>query len=195
MIVNIPFGSSISPMMDAFAVLDLLPACCAGSRKRRRSAGPLAAGREAVDNAEPGEDAEPLAAGTDARDVLALIDGRHIPAKAAALRGRRHSIRKGKSKRSLTAAHKQLQAKMTRFNASGSAVTSDALMSVGTALGQASDQTHAVRGSSAWRRWTPEAIQKAAFAKGSLILDSRIICVYTYIIEVHYSYLRSTANC
>ena len=46
----------------------------------------MAAGREAVDNAEPGEDAEPLAAGTDARDVLALIDGRHIPAKAAALR-------------------------------------------------------------------------------------------------------------
>ena len=158
--------------MDASAILDLLPPAGA-SRKRRRLAEPLAAGREAVDNAEPGEDAEPLAAGMNARDVLALIDGRHRPAK----RGQRGPTRGNtnwkvvKRRWSLRAAVKQLQAKATRFNASGSAVTSDALMSVGTALGQASDQTRAVRGSSAWRRWTPEAIQKAAFAKGSLVLE------------------------
>ena len=57
--------------------------------------------------------------------------------------------------------HKQVRAKMVRFNMSGRAVTVDALMNLDAKVTK-------VPGKARWKKWLPEAIQKAAFSQGSL---------------------------
>ena len=57
--------------------------------------------------------------------------------------------------------HKQARAKMVRFNMSGRAVTVDDLMNLDAKVTK-------VPGRSRWKKWLPEAIQKAAFSQGSL---------------------------
>ena len=138
--------------MDAQAILQTLHPAGA-PRKSRRLAEPSAAGHEPSDGPAPDQGAEPVGAGSDARYMLALVDSRRR--KQPKTRGcQRTKVNKQVGERHfrLRGATKQLLAKAARFNASGFAVTSDALMCVGAALGQgrqALGPTRAVRGSSA----------------------------------------------
>ena len=63
-----------------------------------------------------------------------------------------------------------LRVKAKRFNASGRAVRQDQLMPVGTGKQMnVNKKTKRKKwGSSAWRKWTPEAVQRAAFDKGAV---------------------------
>ena len=63
-----------------------------------------------------------------------------------------------------------LQVKAKRFNASGRAVRQDQLMPVGTGKQMNVNKKTKRKqwGSSAWRKWTPEAVQRAAFDKGAV---------------------------
>ena len=126
--------------MDALAALALLDPPQGGEVDPSGLAQPLAS------------DGEPPPLLGDAAAVLGLLHvGRQV---------RRIRPSKVNSKRR-TAARKQLRAKINKFNSSGRAVTADDLMSEGR------HRIH-VRGSSGWRKWLPEAIQRAAFQRGSL---------------------------
>ena len=62
-----------------------------------------------------------------------------------------------------------LRVKAKRFNASGRAVRQDQLMPVGTGTQMnVNKKTKEKWGGSAWRKWTPESIQRAAFDKGTV---------------------------
>jgi hypothetical protein len=61
---------------------------------------------------------------------------------------------------------KNTASKMNRFNCSGKAVTADDLMH------PPGVKAPKIRGTSAWREWTPEAIQKAAFMRTTM----RAVC-------------------
>ena len=135
--------------MDAEAVLALLgdgDAAAAGERRPRR-------GRP------------PRPPASDAMRILALIGEaprRRTPGARSHMAANR--FRGNWLERRVV---KRAQAQALKFHRSGRAVTRDDLMLeparvLSTALGQRKSQ---VRGRGAWKRWTPEAIQRAVFSQ------------------------------
>ena len=147
--------------MDARALLDLLP-----DEEDVGSVGEPASGQER--GLGPGLDV-PVCG--DASELLALLvdseaeqrqngNGRrrpwnHYPRFQLYAAKQRQQIR-DRSKQT----QKQLQVQMFRHNQSGRAKTRDELMS--------REKKAKVKGSSGWRKWLPEAIQRTEFAKGSV---------------------------
>ena len=98
------------------------------------------------------DEAEPPAA--NARDILAMC-------RPALDRQPKWILRRTKRESSKIKKRKRLAAQTHKFNASGKAVTQDDLMRVDC-------DVVAVGGSGRWKKWLPEAIQKAAFSRATL---------------------------
>ena len=106
----------------------------------------------------------------DAQAVLDLLDSQ--PNKRRRLQ---HTLNKQKSRRgaSYTEADKVTEVRARRFNNSGMAVTADQLIPLAESSADGRRKGHyskvvKVTGSGQWKRWLPEAMQKAAFSKGTL---------------------------
>jgi len=114
------------------------------------------------DESGPSAAGEPEALGAP-EDILALLHDDIYRNSRRRMQKRRvkHNgrlFRKDKKERHVA---KQLVAKARRFNASGRAVRQDALITLEGSVPK-------IKGSTQWKKWLPEAIQKAAFSKGPL---------------------------
>ena len=144
--------------MDCNALMALIaddePA--GGARKRKRSSTSQATGYAQRNRSSTRHGT--ASAPSDAMSIDALM--RLLPSSG------RKEIKKrklnGARDRTIGAAQQQI-VHVQRFNKSGRATRHDALMQ--TMQAGVDDK---VKGTSAWRRWTPEAIQRAAFSKCSV---------------------------
>ena len=178
--------------MDAFALLSLLPPDeapqplargrkrllampAAGSvdaerRPQARASGAADAGRrpQARASGSAGAGERPQARLINAQALLDLLPGSGNSSrtkKQTAEIHRRRFVRiktEHKARRNNTAAAKQQRSKQLRFNTSGKAITADDVMY------PAGVQAPKIRGTNSWKEWTPEAIQRGAFMKGTL---------------------------
>ena len=99
----------------------------------------------------------------NAMEILALVANPNQGPQAKATRRRRLAINKkiGRKNELETSSSKIITAKALRFNTSGLAVTMDKLIvPEGGGIGK-------VSGSSGWRCWLPEAVQRAGFSPGT----------------------------
>ena len=176
----------VSCAMDCFALLALIaddePA--GGARKRKRSSTSRATGfaqrnrsstsqatgfaqrnRARSSTSQPTGFAQRNRASTRHGTVSAPSDSMSIAdlLRLVPSRGRQPLKKRkltGARDRTTGAAQQQI-VQVQRFNKPGRATRHDALMQTGGNVCK-------VRGESTWRRWTPEAIQRAGFSRGSV---------------------------
>ena len=126
--------------MDCDALLDLVPKA-KGRTRRRPSARLLGTATDSAD--------------MNADDILALV-----PPAAKKRKMWCKQIRSNGKRDQMTGAAQQQLVVAHRYNSSGRAIRQDSLINL--------EGRHAcVRGPSGWRRWLPEAIQRAAFSSAS----------------------------
>ncbi len=142
------------PAMDAMAVLALLGHGAA-------EAAPVVGGDdEAAPSARRGR--------PRARNAMAMLDmiGQGSARRTKRQRNVASHMESFRGRWRATARTKRLRLQVYKFNRSGRAVTHDDLM-------EAPARVHGLgpgrlRGRGSWKKWQPEAIQRAAFAKGTL---------------------------
>ena len=146
--------------MNAQDLLDLIPDSEGvgnnkRGRKRKRTGSSTAGDASAAGSSTAGD--------ASAVDILALLPNAlssHQRAK------RRLAINRvtGRQRARASGSDKQLLVNIRRFNSSGRAVTDDKIMKTQTQSGKPAK----LKGKAQWKKWTPEASQRAAFSKGTV---------------------------
>ena len=136
-------------------IIDYEPA--GGARKRKRSSTSQATGfaQRNRSSTRHGTASVP----SDAMSIDDLL--RLLPSRGRHRRQRLYKRKLNGARDRTTGAAQQQTVLVQRHNRSGRATRKDALIQTGGNVCQ-------VKGKSEWRRWTPEAIQRAAFSRGSV---------------------------